>query len=322
MGRGGGGSSGGRSFSSGSGRSFGGRSSSSHRGGSSPGRGGGSSSGSFRGRSGGYRPSSTHVWHHHSGYVGGTRHVSGGYRPGGAGAFGLLFAVIAVIFFLAVVGLILSGDGVKINGAGRSTVERAALEPYRPFDKDCVDDRAEWIGDRNVLLKGMEAFYKKTGVQPALCITSDLDGEQEPTAEQAEAYAARKYDELVGHEQGVLLLFFEPYPSDWDAWYMAGEAAQTVMDTEACDILMDYVEAYYTSDMSEDEYFGAVFRETGERVMSVTPTFASHLPWIAGGCVAVAVVIGGVMALKAKYRRDKEKAEETERILKTPVDRL
>lgn len=318
MGRGGGGSSGGRSFSSGGGRSFGGRSSSSSRGGGSSHR-GGSPSGSFRSSSSPYRPTrSVHHYHHGGGYYGGW---SGRPLSGGA-ILGCFFSIILVIFFLAFVGIALSGEGVKINGARSSTIERTAIQPAGPFSRDCIDDRAEWINDRSTLLRGMEEFYKKTGVQPAICITDELDGSKSNQAELAEDYATRKYDELIGHEKGVLLLFFEPYPSDWDAYYMAGEQAQTVMDTEACDILMDFVEAYYTSDMFESEYFAAVFRETGERIMTVTPTMASKIPWIVAGVVLIVIVLALVKTLQLKHKRERERAAETERILKTPVDRL
>lgn len=307
MGRGGGGSSGGRSFSSGGGRSFGGRSSSSHRGGSSSSHRGGSSS-SFRSSSSPYRPRTTHHYHHYGGGYGMPRVGTGGI------GICIIGAVMAIIF-LVFIGILLSGDNVKINGARMSTIERTAIQPEGPFDKDCIDDRAGWITDRNTLLRGMEQFYKLTGVQPAICITEEIDGD-------VEAFASARYDELVGHEKGVLLLFHEWAPSDWSSYYMAGKAAQTVMDTEACDILLDFVEAYYTSDMSEDEYFGAVFRETGERIMTVMPTVASKIPWIVCGAVVIALAVAAVSALRLKHKRDKERAAETERILNTPIDRL
>lgn len=312
MGRGGGGSSGGRSFSSGGGRSFGGRSSSSHRGGSSSSSHRGGSS-SFRPGSSSYRPSwSYHHHHYHGSYGSGY----GGYSTIPSGFIGLAIVCVAMaIIFLVFVGITASGNNIKINGARSSTIERTAIQPEGPFDKNCIDDRAGWITDRNTLLRGMEQFYKATGVQPAICITEDIDGD-------VEDFASARYDELVGHEKGVLLLFHEWAPSEWSSYYMAGKAAQTVMDTEACDIMLDFVEAYYTSDMSEDEYFGAVFRETGERIMTVTPTIASKIPWIMGGVVVLVIMFAGVKALQLKHKRDKERAAETERILNTPVDRL
>lgn len=56
--------------------------------------------------------------------------------------------------------------------------------------------------------------------------------------------------------------------------------------------------------------------------MTITPTVASKIPVIAGGLVAIAAMVIGPKALKAKHKRDAEKAAETERILKTPIDRI
>lgn len=250
--------------------------------------------------------------HYHHGHGGGY-YGGGGYYSGGRLA-GAIIAFIAVVFIVIVIGVVASAGGT--SGVSKSTLERTAIQPAGPFSRDCIDDRADWITDRNKLLSGMEDFYKKTGVQPAICITDSLGGDD------PEFYATARYDDLIGHEKGILLLFYEPAPSDWDAYYMAGKAAQTVMDSEACDILMDYVEAYYTSDMTEEEYFSAVFAETGDRIMTVTPTVASKIPVIVAGVVAAAAVFGIVKAIQLKHRRERERAEETERILKTPVDRL
>lgn len=169
------------------------------------------------------------------------------------------FTVLAAIFVS--IGLCMQAGMESPPGVRKSTVDRTAIRPYGEFDRDCVDDRAGWIGDMSTLLFGMEEFYNRTGVQPALCVTSGLDGKD------PEEFASDEYDALVGHERGVLLLFYEPSPADWDAYYMAGRSAQSVMDQEACGILTDLAGYYYDNDMPEDEYFATVFRETAGRIM-------------------------------------------------------
>ncbi|MCM1296981.1 MAG: hypothetical protein NC311_15695 [Muribaculaceae bacterium] len=235
-----------------------------------------------------------------------------------------LITVMIVIFMLAGLFGIVAMNSVSTGSVsvGRSTVEREALKPYAAFQKNCWDDRAGWLSNAPTLNRGMESFYKSTGVQPALAICNDVNGSTSPSDAEIEAFATDEYDSLIGHERGVLLLFCEWFPSDYDVYYMCGEDAQTVMDSEACDILMDYVHAYYTSDMTEDEYFGEAFADTGERIMSVTPTLASRLPMILGvACIGIAA-IAIVKLVAMKYRREKERAEETERILNTPNERL
>lgn len=239
-------------------------------------------------------------------------------EPGGIRPYHIILTVIAMAVLFAVIAGISSGSGK----AGRSTVGRTRLEGAPAFSRDCVDDLADWSSDPATLLRGMEDFYKSTGVQPALVIAEDVDGNTDPTDAEIEAFASREYDALVGHEKGVLLLFIEWEPSEWNAFYMAGKEAQTVMDSEACDILLDYAEAYYVSDLTEDQYFAKVFSETGERIMSVTPTAASKLPWMLGAIVLVAGSMCVVMAIQTKARRAREEAEETERLLHTHVDRL
>lgn len=307
MGRGGGGGGGSRSSGGGhSSRSFGGTSSHSSRGGGSFSSSGGGSS---------YHYSGPRVSHHYHHYGGGYRY---GYsRP--AGPMGTLITAVVLLFIIGVFLYTATGGG----SVAKSTVERERLKPYASFDKSTIDDDAGWIHDKKALLRGMESFYKDTGVQPAISIHTDIGGKRYLPDSEIEDFMTDTYDGLIGHERGILLLFCEYADSDWYAYYMAGEDAQTVMDSEACDILMDYVADLYTnSSYSDEEYFGAIFEKTGKRIMTVTPTVASRIPMMVGGVVVIALVIGAIAALKAKHKRDAEKAAETERILNSPIDRI
>lgn len=324
MGRGGGGGGSRSSGGGGGSRSFGGSSShssrssfssSSHRGGSRP--------------SPSYHTPSYHApvhHHHHTPTVRVTHHYHTGPVYGGGYAhdyyerrvwkvigWTILIAVI-LIALLAVAG---SGDVRK------STVEREKLKPYASFDKNAIDDDAGWITNTKVLQKGMESFYKETGVQPALAIYESIDGEKYLSNSKIEKFMNSEYDELIGHERGVLLLFCEYADSDYYAYYLVGEDAQTVMDSEAEDILMDYVHDLYTnSSLSDEEYFAQIFEKTGERIMTVTPTVASKIPVIIIGIVAIVIIFALLKAQKAKHEREAEKAKETERILNSNIDRI
>lgn len=317
MGRsGGGGGSGGHSFGSSGGRSFGGTSSHSSRGGSSfsSSRGGSSYRSSSRSYYSG--PRVTHHYHHYGPSV----YTGGGVHYGGTGFLSSIVTAIIIIVMILIVFGAIAGSGGSVT---KSTVEREALKPYASFDRNAIDDQANWIHDKKTLQKGMESFFKKTGVQPALIICEDINGEKYVSDSEVEEFMEGEYDELVGNERGLLLLFCEYADSDWYAYYMAGEDAQTVMDSEACDILMDYVHSLYTdSSLSDEEFFAAVFEKTGNRIMTVTPTVASKIPLVVAGIVILGLLFAGVSALKAKHKRDAEKAKETERILNTPIDRI
>lgn len=324
MGRGGGGGGGHRSSGGGGGsRSFGGssRGSSSHRGGFSSSS---SSRSSFSPSRSGYRPPPPPRVYgggiRVNNYYGGTRYSGGAYRRPVSSILSMIVTAVVVLVVICMLFGALSSVGS--SSVTRSTVTRTKLEPYASFQKNAWDDHAGWLSNAATLNKGMESFYKATGVQPALGIMNDIEGNNNPSNAEVEAFASDLYDTLIGHERGILLLFCEWYPSDYDVYYMAGEDAQTVMDSEACDILMDYVHAYYTSDLTEDEYFAKVFADTGERIMTVTPTLASRLPMIL--CV-IGIGIAGIVVIKLvamKHKRERERAEETERILNTPNERL
>lgn len=308
MGRGGGGGGGGHSFGGGShSRSFGGTSSHSSRGGSSSHR----SSSSYRSSYSG--PRVTHHYHHYGPSY-------GVHYGGGGGWFASVMTALIILFMVFIIFTAIAGSSGNVT---KSTVEREPLKPYASFDKGAIDDQAGWIHNKKTLQKGMESFYKETGVQPALVICEDINGEKYLPDSEVQAFMEEEYDDLIGNERGLLVLFCEYADSDWYMYYMAGTDAQTVMDDEACGILMDYTHSLYTdSSLSDEEFFAGIFRKTGERIMTTTPTVASKIPVIVGGLVVVAAMVIGLKALKAKHKRDAEKAAETERILNTPIDRI
>lgn len=321
MGRGGGSghSSGGSHRSSGSGhsRSFGGSSSHASRGGAS--------------RGGSSFHSSSRSGYHSSSYGTPSRPPRRSYYSGYGGNYGgnsssvissLVITVILIVVLCLMVPIFVQNTGKRSDNITKSTVEREALKPYAAFDKYCIDDNAGWITDKKTLLRGMEEFYKKTGVQPALAIYEEINGEKYLSSSDIEDFAYDEYDLIIGHERGILLLFCEYAESDYYVYYMAGEDAQTVMDGEACDILVDYVHDLYVGDYSDEEYFAAVFEKTADRIMNVTPTVSSKIPVIVFGIVIIAVLVTIVILVKQKHKRDAERAAETERILNSSIDRL
>ncbi len=195
----------------------------------------------------------------------------------------------------------------------KSTVAREPLEKGSVVTTDYYTDELGWIKSGTKLKKGMKEFFSETGVQPYLYITDTVNGTTSPSSYDMEAYAAELYDELF-EDEGHFLLLFHEYNSNsqYSMWYTCGAQAKTVMDSEACDILMDYVDKYYYSDLSEDELFSKAFDEAADRIMTVTK---SPLPTI---IIAIVALIGLVIAFnwwkKAKEQRNRE-AEDTERIL-------
>ncbi len=197
-----------------------------------------------------------------------------------------------------------------------STIKREPLEAGAVIETGYYTDELGWITDAAKLESGMRNFFRRTGVQPYLYITDEVDGTHYPTDAQLDSFANSIYDVLFEDEGHMLVLFFE-YDGQYIMWYVNGLAADTVMDKEAVDILFDYIEYYYYSDLTDTEMFANAFDKASERIMDVSVS-----PWIyvlIAGCV-VAVALVAYFWWKAAAKRKKEKEEHTRRILETPLE--
>ncbi|SEN44930.1 hypothetical protein SAMN04488134_101107 [Amphibacillus marinus] len=345
MGRGGrgGGRSGGRS-----GGSFGGGSRGGSFGGSRGGAGRMGGSGSFgsgkkRGSSGsgsgfnrpstggGYRPRTGGFFHRP--YYGRPRWGHRRYYGGGGGCFGcgssfiLLPIIIVFLMIFLVVPAITSmfggGGSFGSNSITPSTVDREPLPSGVVNETDYYTDEIGLIFNETVMLNGLRHFYNETGVQPHVYITDEIDGSLTPTFNDIEVYTNELYDELFTDEAHLLLLYFDPYfdggstfPEDYAMYAVTGTQAKSVIDTEAANILLDYLDRYYYDDIGDEEYFSRSFQEAADRIMEVTRS-----PWIPVLLVFAVVVILVILFSwwrKKQQQKDKE-AKQTEEMLNKPI---
>ena len=297
MGRGGGtGGRGGGGRSSG-GRSFGGRS-------SSGGRGGGRSSGG-------------------SSSVGSS--FGGGFRSGGGrGAYGsvrvaliiFITLVIAIMVVPALVGVFLRSSG----SVARSSYQREPLPEGIVNEGEYLRDDAKWIDHPSMVKDSMRYFYRKTGVQPCLWITQSVNGSKDASWEAIEAAMEALYEAEFTDEGHLIVLFYEPRENEYKTAYLAGAAAKTVIDDEAAEILLDYLDKYYYSaGMKDDEYFSTVFTKTADRIMSVTVAPGLVIAFAAGG-LALLAILSVVLITVLKHRRLKR--QQDIEILNTEVGKL
>ena len=316
---GGGGSGGGRSFGGGGGsRGFGGRSGSSgfNRGGSGGFNRGGSENpfggfGSFpHWNSGGMGPA-------FFGYEMGRRRRGPYFHQSSPGFLTILIVLIVAVFLITYSGPSNSNNTHSSGQITASTVKREPLPKGAVTETGYYTDELDWIGNQTTLTAGLKNFYKKTGVQPYLYITDTIDGTHAPSDDQVEQFANSTYESLFSDEAHLLVIFFE-YDNTYHTWYLAGSQAKTVLDQEAMDILLDYIDRYYyDQDLTDDQMFSKAFDAAGERIMSVTTS-----PW-----VPVLVVVGILAVLAVaffwwrSYKKQKNKeAEDTEKILHTPLE--
>lgn len=201
-----------------------------------------------------------------------------------------------------------------------STVEREPLPEGSVNETEYYTDTAGWISNESQMTDGLEYFYEETGVQPHVFITETLPSGYSMTLDDLDALTNELYEELFTDEAHLLLFFHEAIPDEYTTYYLAGTQAQQVIDNEAGNILLDYLDRhYYDSSLTDEEYFSKSFRDAADRIMEVTTS-----PWI-----PVFIVVGIVVALgllfmwwRQKQARDEAEAKRTEEILSRPIDRF
>lgn len=248
------------------------------------------------------------------GWGGGWRRRRGGFFMGGGGPS--LFIVLAII------GAAIAFSAVP-QGAGRnvtpSTIDRQALPQGSAIDSGPMfTDHIGWIGNPARLLPGMRNFFQRTGVRPHLYLVGEIYGTITPTNAQLESFANARYSELFDDEAHMLFLFFRNARGQYGMWAAVGNQAQSVMDGEALDILMDFVQRYYYDrNVGTEEMFSRSFDQASGRIMTVTRS-----PWIPVLVLAGLILI--LLLLLGWWKRAKEQknleAEQTERILGQSLD--
>lgn len=231
-----------------------------------------------------------------------------------------------VMIILVIAGLLLALFALFLaftNPDKRNYIEREKITPLVAFDRDTIIDELGWITNEREVLEGMEEFYDKTGVQPILVITDNIYGSSNPSIDDIEARCNEIYDQVMGtNEGGLLFMFCEWSSSNYDPFYLAGTSAQSVMDSDATDTLINFANSLYTTNLSDEQYFSRVFSDTADRIMSKPK---SNTPAIIVVVLLIGVdiiVIGVYSSYKKKLQREREKAAETERILNSRLEDL
>lgn len=288
------------------GHSFGGGSS--HRAGSGSSHSGPSFGGGY---GGGYHSSPFGNYNHYGPTYVGRRFYGGG------GFSGITGIIILIIVLVAMFG------GLSTKGSiPASTQNREKIQTGVAFNNNCIVDEIGWIDNMSKTEKRLQNFYNKTGVQPYV-VFHKYD-ESLKTESDKEAYANKYYEENIDNEGTFLFMYFAEQATDDDVGYMCyvnGKQVTSVMDSEAVDIFWAYIDEYWASDMSTDDMIVKTFDSTAKRIMDKSTTGADVAKY---AVVLVIVCVGGfvvIRMLRMKFKRDKEKAEETERILKTPLDK-
>lgn len=295
-------------------------------GGSSRGFSGGRSLGGSSSRSSGssYRPrssgSSYHSSHHHYYHSGPAYYGGPGYygRPRRTTLSDVLITMLVLLIVFAIAFTSLLGGGAGIT---KSTVDREPLKIGHLVTAEyVVDNTGEFVASRSKMESGMKYFFKETGVQPTIYIDDDINGDYNPTDNTVEQYMNSIYDDMFKDEGHLLVFYLFNRNGDDKVWALAGNEAEMVIDNEARDILLDYFASYYTYDsLDNSEYVSKAFESTADRIMQVTKSPIVTIVVVVG---AVLIVFMGIKFWKAKKKQKNLEAEQTERIINTPVEKI
>ena len=180
--------------------------------------------------------------------------------------------IIMGIFY----GVFESGDIGTFFKIQRSTVQREVLpaDKCQAIDKWYQDDWGDWIdksGEAEAVKSGLEYFYQKTGVQPYLWIMGE-EGKDYMSEGSVEELGEKKYREMFGNDEGHLIVIFREYPNESSNYIVTAtpgfDAETQVMDEQAREILLDYIDYFYTvDDLNEGQFFKTAFMRAADRIM-------------------------------------------------------
>ncbi len=225
---------------------------------------------------------------------------------------------IGILIFVIIITI--ASTGASNSEITRSTVKRTKLDSSMVTELDeYYTDNLGWIGSSYTLERGMKEFYRQTGVQPYLYLCNNIDGDYSGyyTESMQEEFGNKLYEELFDDEGHILLVFCEYRSSEYVSFCIVGNAAKTVIDEEAREILLDYVDHYYYSDYEDDEFFSLAFEKAGGRIMTVERSKG----WIVA--VAVILLIALIILFRQLEKRREKKLEEmkaAQDILNTPLN--
>lgn len=219
--------------------------------------------------------------------------------------------------------ILIAGFIIYWMGLPKSTINREKLTDIPAYNNNCVIDEIGWINNKDKLSKDLKYFYNKTGIQPYVImkgydssLTSDKSKEE---------WAIKYYDENIKSENGFLYVYFAEKDVDNDVGYMAyvnGYRTTSIMDSEAVGIFWKYIDKNWYTDMSTDDVFYKSFKSTADTIMVKSTTINDVLKYIIIGAILIGVLVALVVLIINKNKRDKEKAEETERILSSTMEEI
>lgn len=244
---------------------------------------------------------------------------------------GCLSVIILFILLVAVIIALQGGirgqgsrfhaDSSSSSSSQSSTIVREKLDTNNAYINDCIIDQLGWFDNVSKTESQLKKFWEETGIQPYILL-KDYDASLTTDSEK-EQWAIDYYDENFDTENIFLFVYFAEEDTDNDVGYMAyanGYQTSSIMDSEAVEIFWNNIDKYWYTDMSTDKVFVNAFNDTANTIMHVSTTNKDILKWV---LIVIAIILLGIIIIKLvkqKNQRAREKAEEDQRILNTPIN--
>lgn len=221
-----------------------------------------------------------------------------------------LWTGISIVLLICLIALVF-GFFISSN---KNTREK--LDVLSSYNTNCVIDEEGWFDSPTKVGKDLKAFYNKTGVQPYIVVNSynpDLS-----TDSVKQEYAQEWYSKNIDNEATFLYMYFGESSSNSVGYmaYVSGKQASNVMDSEVVEKFWSTLDKEWYSDKSSDKLFVDTFTQTANYAMKGY----SPAPML------VFLVLTGIsftmVFISVRNQREKEKAEETERILNSDLEDL
>lgn len=248
------------------------------------------------------------------------RHSQRTYYGGFASIIVMVIVLTIMIAFMTVFFSTMLSDSSSRASVPASTRNREKLDSGLSFNSRCIVDELDWFDSVSGTGRELKAFYDKTGVQPYIVLLRYHP--ELVTESQKEEYAQYYYEDNIDNEATFLYMYFAEEDQDNEPGYMCyvnGRQVDSVMDEEAVDIFWGYLDRNWETNMSTDQLFTDAFEKTADTIMTKTKTATDIVFVIVTGIVIVAVIIAMIAAMNTRRRHERERAEETQRILNTPL---
>lgn len=233
-----------------------------------------------------------HGHHYHRPFFGGGWHHRPRRHTMGCGLFPLVFCII---FFIVIVMNIRVGNWVLLDNnnsfgnianevevsfsindddseitvvyENKEPLDASLCTPVERYYESSIDGAIDETNEQ-VLIDGLQSFYKTTGVQPYVIFTNDIDGNTEPEYEDIDTYLCNKYVELFGEDEGhFILLYIEDEYLNYELWYIVGYDADDILDDESMNTLLSYADNYLWYGGDYANIFSQAFTQAADEIM-------------------------------------------------------